>query len=615
MVDSNGKSKKNVKTATGRKKRIYPFKKKIAGTLLFSLVAPLMLCFFCPFEIYAANIGEFTFSLMDFLPLCILAAVVLAGALFALLMLLDGIAYEVGCGVMLWLSLMFFLQRNFLNMGINALVGDGVGTSDVGVGAAIVGLLVWLAVGAGIICAVVFFRKKHIDTALTVVAVAMVALLGSQIVSFAVLSFTTDVYTPVTDRMTQTDSGKIKVLTYDSITELSDGKNIVFFLVDRFDAKYFRRMQTQDPEFFARLDGFTYFDDYTSLYCRTYPAVASILTGKKHDFTNTKAKAFSEFYSDGGGHLGTLKKYGYDINIYTEKNYAYLDASVMDGYVDNTSGVEDYYIDSHIGLSWDMLRLSLSEYLPIAAKGWAGYMSTPDFNNHAKYDGDEVESGTNEGEISEEETHSVKESDEFVVDETGTSLLYDHLKSNKLSTVKGEGRFTFIHLYGCHDTTKTSVENVQNTFELIYYYIEQMKELGVYENATIIITGDHAAALSDSKLIGEANGNDDGTRVTAMLFKKSGDAGTELKTSSAQISQDELWATIFESEGLDSEKKGRSFFDIPEGEQRERRYLFEMYKNPKNNDLEYNRLIEYKITGTANDGDNWEIVKQTDIIK
>ena len=48
---------------------------------------------------------------------------------------------------------------------------------------------------------------------------------------------------------------------------------------------------------------------------------------------------------------------------------------------------------------------------------------------------------------------------------------------------------------------------------------------------------------------------------------------------------------------------------------RERRYIFEMYKNSKNNDLKYNRVYEYSIIGTAHDGENWKIVKETDIVK
>ena len=54
------------------------------------------------------------------------------------------------------------------------------------------------------------------------------------------------------------------VLTYENMGELSGGKNIVFFLVDRFDAKYYAQKLSKDKSFFDRLDGFTYFSDYTN---------------------------------------------------------------------------------------------------------------------------------------------------------------------------------------------------------------------------------------------------------------------------------------------------------------------------------------------------------------
>ena len=573
--------------------------KKLLPSALLSLAAPLTVCVFGPFDIYYGNINEFLFSLGDFLPACLLFALCAAVVIFAALMLMRGIAYEIGCALVAGVSLMLFVQRGYLNMGISSLAGDVDSAVEIGLGANILNAVIWLAVCAGSVCAVVFLRKKYSDTVMTVTVIAMVALIGMQLVSFGVISITSDVYVPVMERADKEAGGQQSepmVLTYENIGELSEGKNIVFFLVDRFDAKYYRRMLTSDPDFFNGLDGFTYFDDYTSLYARTYPAVASILTGKDHDYLTNESKAdkFANFYGDGGGHLGTLKSYGYDINVYTEKSYVYTDASVMDEYVDNTSGVDEYYIDSKWSLAKDMLRLSLGQMLPLCAKNAVGYLSTPTFNSHAVYE-------TVEG--------------EFMVNESSTADLMGRIEQKDFVKNDSKGQFTFIHLYGCHDTTKTSNENIEITFELIYHYIEQMKEMGVYEDATIIITGDHAAALSDSKMIGAASKNDDGTRVTAMLFKKSGDSGTALATSSAQISQDELWNTIFESEGLESEKSGESFFDIPEGVDRERRYIFEMYKNSKNNDLKYNRLYEYKIAGTANDGDNWIIVKETDIIK
>lgn len=329
------------------------------------------------------------------------------------------------------------------------------------------------------------------------------------------------------------------VLTYENLHELSSGKNIVVFLVDRFDAKYYRKMEKKYPEFFEGLDGFTYYNDYTSRHCRTYPGVASILTNLEHDYSSKKANAFNYFYSNGGT-MRTLYDHGYTLNVYTETNYVYNDATLMSEYVSNT-----------------------------------GYISL---------------------------------SEEFLVGEEATVDLFERIKSRDFYTVDTLGQFTFIHLYGCHNTSKSSNENIEDTFEIIYYYIEQMKALGVYDDATIVITGDHAAALSDSKYIGKASSSDDGTRVTAMLFKRSGDSGIALQRSEAQVSQDELWATIFESEGMLSEKKGESFFDIPEGEERERRYLFYMYKNAKNNNLKYNQVIEYKITGTANDPENWQMI-------
>jgi len=155
-----------------------------------------------------------------------------------------------------------------------------------------------------------------------------------------------------------------------------------------------------------------------------------------------------------------------------------------------------------------------------------------------------------------------------------------------------------------------------------------MKSLGIYEDSTIVITGDHAWSTNDYLLLGESLWGDDesedeneereddedrGVRVTSMFFKRSGDSGKELVTSTAQISQDELWNTIYESEGLLDKKTGLSFFDIPEGLDRERRYMLQVDAKPEINELEEDQIVEYKITGTALDPDNWEVVVRKDV--
>jgi hypothetical protein len=276
----------------------------------------------------------------------------------------------------------------------------------------------------------------------------------------------------------------------------------------------------------------------------------------------------------------------------------------MSEYVNNVSGTKGYEIDDHFALSGDMIRLSLSTCLPFVAKSAVGDLSTPEFNAHAVYEADAP------------------------MYEADMKKVYDCITATDFEAVDSYGQFSFIHIYGCHTPIKYNLDweeandkekndttmALKQSLTIIYEYIEEMKRLGLYEDATIVITGDHAAALSDSKLIGEASKSDNGTRVTAMLFKRAGETGTELKTSTAQISQDELWNTIYESEGLTSLKTGESFFDIKEGENRVRRYLFERSVTLEDKSRA-DEIVEYRITGTARERDNWEIESVTVIGK
>ena len=606
-MSKNNRKKSNHSASRNGKKgnRVYLLKRKIPLSLLLALTLPLTICLFGPFETYCGNIGEFTFSLGDFLPLCVTFGAVAAVAVFAILLLLDGLAYDIACAVVTWLSIMAFSQRYYLNLGVNALAGDGVGVTEAEPIAVVINTAIWLVAGAVVIGGMILLKKKNIAPFFVSCAVVLIAIFITQAVGFAALSATTDVYTPVTQRVEKEEETEkepekkdASVLTYKNLNQLSQGNNVVFFLVDRFDVKYMEKLMKNEPECLEILDGFTFYNDYTSLYCRTYPAVTSILTGKENDFDGSRLNYFKEAYKDGGP-LRALYENGYRVNVYTEKYYVYDDASYRSEYTANISGIKGYVIDDNAALSKDMLRLSLSTYLPFTMKNIVGYMSTPDFNAHAVYD-------------SEAPTY-----------DADMKNVYDYITENEFTTVKGDGQFSFIHIYGCHTPVKYNLNweeeesndtnlALKQSLMIIGEYIEEMKRLGLYEDATIIITGDHPAAISDTKLIGQTGySSDNGTRVTAMLFKKAGDAGTPLVTNTAQISQDELWNTIYESEGLTAWKSGESFFDISEDEERVRRYLFEL--SVYVGDDRADEIVEYEITGSARIAENWSIKKRTTI--
>ena len=354
-----------------------------------SLVAPLTVCFFGPLETYCGNIGEFTFALGDFLPYVAAMSAIAAAIIFSLLMALDGRAFDVASAVILSITALTFAQKYYLNLGVNALSGDGVGVTEVGPFATVLNAAIWAIVIVGAVTASLILKKQKNAMFFVVAAFILMAILVTQLVGFVALS--TDLGDEATDdAVTDQDVGQREpsVLTYENLNELSSGNNVVFFLIDRFDVRYFEKLQKTEPELLEGLDGFTFYNDYTSLYCRTYPAIASILTGMENDFEDSRLSFFKEIYEN-GGHLRKLHDAGYDINVYTEKYYAYDDAYYMREYVGNMSGVVDYEIDSSLALSGDMLRLSLSTCLPFVAKGVVGYMSTPDFNAHAVYEVDD----------------------------------------------------------------------------------------------------------------------------------------------------------------------------------------------------------------------------------
>ena len=631
-------------TKKPHEKRTYTFKQKLLPSILLSLAIPLTVCLFGPFDIYYGNMDIFRYSLGDFVPLCIAGALFFACLFFALLMVLKGRAYEIASAVILALSLLLFVQRSFLNGGVDALQGDGVGTYGAGLIPTIINTLIWVAVISGFVVAAIIFRKKSVEIVETVTVIAMITLIGMQAVTMVIYSVTTDVWTPVDERkqISNEEVGKTDVLTFDGFTELSAENNVVVFIVDRFDSSYYDKFVETNPNFFEGLDGFTYFNDYTTLYSRTYPAVTSILTGLENDFSSTRLDYFKNAYADGGA-MKFLKEKGYDISLHTKEYYAYENAEVMGDYVDNVTAVTGYYIDEHFLLAADMVRLSFSTYLPFVAKGTMGYMDTAGFNDHAKYILENKDGG-----------------EDVIPYDSDLKVVKDYIDGSTFETVNGKGKFTFIHLDGCHTPLKYDEEwnNIWSddtdiaillNFEIILAYIQQMKDLGIYEDSTIVITGDHAWSVDDYMLIGESTWEnevepsdvenetesesesesdsdeteetedetddipeidpeeDRGVRVTSMFFKPRGESGEAMKTSTAQISQDELWNTILVSEGLIEDKNVLTFYNVPEGEDRERRYFLQVSAKLETNNLEEDYIFVYKITGTALDPENWEV--------
>ncbi len=564
-------------------------KEKILPVIMLSLIAPFMVCFFGPFEIFGNNIDQFKFALGDFWLLCILISLCLAAAIGAVLMLLRGRAFDVAYGTMFGISLMLFLQGNFLSMGMTSLEGDGNNEVGLGFGKIFLNAAIWVLIVGGSI-AVMLLLDKYRDTVRLISIVVLVAVLGSSLISFATLSLTTDVYGD--KALVEIKDGE-QVLTVKNLDTLAKEQNVIVFIVDRFDYEYYDVAMRDCPEIFDELDGFTYFADYITKYPRTFPGALHVLTGVETDFSMSHDEYMTHAYQN-SEHLMDIKNNGFDVNIYTDDYYCYEDAGDMSAYAENLSGKVSYEILQSASLSIDMIRLSLYRYLPFCAQGLVGNISTPTFDKYVQYDMTYDIFSTDM-----KKTYGVMTEDEFTLRESD----------------KG---YSFIHIDGCHKSTiydsdfnelpegdpaglKNSTVNVMTqSFKIISRYIAEMKRLGVYENSTIIITGDHASIGSDTKMPSYAY-------VTALLVKPAGVSEGEIVNNYAQLDVDNVLATIKEAAGVSSQIP--TVFEVPEDEEQVRTLMFQRsYKNEAGKTVYEN--IEYEIRGNGKDFSNWVIVNQ-----
>lgn len=576
-------------------------KARILPSVILSLAVSIMLFISGPLEIFSSNVNEFKFALGDFIWWLVLVQGVFAVLVFSLLFFTPIIVNRIAYGFFTALLLMLFLQGNYLNQGLT-LSGDGTSGIGVSTASAVVNIIVWVLIIALLIYLVSAVRKGGVIR-------TVCFFLSAIIFTISLITTTVNIVSASNNQtngilFNKEESGdenyKPNFLTYKNATTLSSGKNVIIFCIDRFDG-----IDNAEPEMknnqalFKELDGFTYFNDCLSTYGHTYPSVAYMLTGVKHNSEHTRAEHFKRAYAENNT-LKVLSENGYSVNVYTDYYYAYDDAYFMPDYLDNLieTDIESTkkVVDQKAYLSARMLQLGFYRNFPMILKeAVAGNINSATANGYVHYTADNLTEPEYSGDMKK---------------------LFDRVKNGVDARTDGKNNFSFIHVSGCHSVeydenwnkpkksqTKQFDISVKNSFKIINEYIKEMKKLGIYKDATIIITGDHADPKFDY-------GEIDAPRLTAFFVKPSGvgDKKEGLKTSTAQVSHENLWGTIFKSEGISVEGFAPSVFDVKEGENQTRTYYWDYHNHA------YTKFwrCEYKITGSARNISNWTL-KDSDI--
>lgn len=513
-----------------------------------------------PNELYIHNLEEFSGNYIAFFLITILGSIV--GAVFMLVLLLLFVPakiFKITYLLIGGICCVGYLQGVFLNGTLAAMDGD---KQVWPVGTIIWNGVIWIAILSTIVIG--GYRKTIVRNMCRTLCIYISLI---QLVTLGWLFMTSDVKR-IHENAAVTKEGSL---------ELSSGNNVLVFVLDSFDSGLFETIYDKDDSILSSLADFTYYRNGTSQFAHTYPGIPYMLTGI--EWNDDKGEDYFIYAYKNGDYLEKIAAQGTDVKIYTELNMmADTFYQKLDNYNDTIS------IKYDIGKTLQtMIRTSMYKISPFLMKPLYEY-----------YTSDIKEMAYNE--------------DLWSID--NDQLFYDDIVENGL-TVSGdyESAFRFYHMRGAHDpcyltedlkyepTGRGSSPESQGKgcLRIVYEYMEQMKTLGIYDNATIIITADHGQRdiLGTKKYSGQP----DKTSRPIFLIKKAEEHHENMVVSEAPVSQAELAPTILEAFGIEYADYGKTFEEIPVDEKRIRKYVDD-YGGQK---------IVYSIDGHAADLNNWSI--------
>ena len=169
--------------------------------------------------------------------------------------------------------------------------------------------------------------------------------------------------------------------------------------------------------------------------------------------------------------------------------------------------------------------------------------------------------------------------------------------------------FSYYLFRGCHapylfdencektDEKVTVKEATRGALTNVNEYLRQLKELGIYDSSTIIVTSDHGRSGTITEL--------DAPRVVSMFYKPAGAKG-EMKESLSPQQLVNVRPTVLKEMGLDYADYGTPFDEVLEDAD-VTRYMY-MSGASEDGSVREENLLTYEIKGDANNFENWKII-------
>lgn len=505
--------------------------KKLGSTFLVHFLLCFMLLIFGPSEIFFANATEFSFVYGDFAGYLAVLACGCALVLTLLTVLLPGVIYRIVMSLSFGVSVAGYLQIMFLNQDLD-LLGVNPEGYQVKPQTAVGNLVVWIVL-VTVLLAVSFFRKELWKKLVTGLAAF---LLSVQVVALVSLLFTAKETAYVREEGNWHLSGEEQFT-------VSAEENVIVIILDYFSNQYLEPMLMAYPGATDFLHDFTYYSNTDCVYFGTFPSLPHMLTGQEVDMSLPINDWCEQIWNaeDTVLFYDTMKERNFKVNVYTPDTNILCglnDVKMLEGRLDNVvNTAQEIDINS---------RLLFKTLIKMSAYRMSPELLKPSFYaNIDEYAG--IATVVNNPICHENyEFYQALREKGLLTDSKSNYLIVQHLMGPHLYTTDTEGHYK---------ENATLEETAKGCMVIVEEYLNQLKELGVYEDATIIVTADHGGGY-DSQVI--------------FYMKKPGESHEATPVNDAPVSFCELLPTLAGAAGADATLFGQPFDAFAPGEQRER---------------------------------------------
>lgn len=528
-----------------------------------------------PLEIVAGGSDSLIFGLFDILPIVLVAGSASTICLAGLLSLIRGKTFDAVLTLVVALGLSCYLQALLFNGPLPVADGSSLDLSHYKI-ITLVSTFAWIVViGAFLI---LNSKKKSVGRPLIlVVSLLLIVMQTTSVVS-------------ISAEAAENDSSKSNdyLMTTQGLYEVGSESNVIVFVLDTFDTQIMEQLLAIDPSIADELTGFTYFRNSTGSMIPTRYGVPYLLTGILPKSGQTYQEFVDSRYRD-STFINDIDQQNYNIGVYTDSlqlNYSPYTGDFCD-YADNIVDGSNREMD-FAPLLKVLAKMAMYRDAPWIIKPFFWFYT------------DEV----NKKALAE------SSSPYFMDDIAYADKLFDE---GLTVSSTGAKAFRFIHLIGAHypyvmgadghavsEGETDMVTQAEGSLRVVEEYLRNLKELGLYDEATIVITADHGYwYLTDSPL---------DTPTTPVLLVKPrqtpAEASQPMKVSDVPTGHLDFNATIIDAVEGDASKYGPTVFEIEEGE-RPRTYW--MTTSNGHTDVSW---LEYVINGDVLDFDSWQLTGQ-----